>query len=263
MATGLIGYTGLVGSTLLRQTSFDELYNSSNIGQIAGRKFDLLVCAGAPAEKWKANQEPQNDLQNLQNLMASLSEVEARRLVLISTVDVYDRPVLVNEDTPIRPSNLQPYGKHRFLLEEFIRNRFASFNIVRLPGLFGAGLKKNFIFDLMNHRCLDLTHGLSRFQFYNLAHLWAHLQISMANNLSTVNFATEPVSAIEVARRCFGLDFITRTQNEPARYDMRTRFAELFGRDGGYLLTARETLEQIRLFAKSGIGAEQYEAVNV
>ena len=52
--TALIGYSGFVGGNLLRQRSFDACFNSSNIEAIAGRSFDLVVCAGAPAEKWKA-----------------------------------------------------------------------------------------------------------------------------------------------------------------------------------------------------------------
>ena len=58
-STALIGYTGFVGSNLLRQRPFDACFNSSNIDQIAGRSFDLVVCCGARAEKWKANADPE------------------------------------------------------------------------------------------------------------------------------------------------------------------------------------------------------------
>ena len=42
MKSALIGYTGFVGSTLLRQRPFDEQYNSKNIREIAGQQFDLI-----------------------------------------------------------------------------------------------------------------------------------------------------------------------------------------------------------------------------
>ncbi|MFQ5504898.1 MAG: pyridine nucleotide transhydrogenase, partial [Planctomycetota bacterium] len=85
----LIGHTGFVGQNLQRQGSFDGLYNSGNIESIADRSYDLLVCAGAPGVKWKANQEPEVDLASIQRLIRSLERVAARKLVLISTVDVY------------------------------------------------------------------------------------------------------------------------------------------------------------------------------
>ncbi len=45
MRTALIGHTGFVGSNLLAEHPFDELYRSTNIETIAGERFDLVVCA--------------------------------------------------------------------------------------------------------------------------------------------------------------------------------------------------------------------------
>src|SRR5947209_18546431 len=101
MTRALIGYTGLVGGTLLRQTRFDDLYNRGNIESIAGRSYDLLVCAGAPAQKWLANREPGPDRANLERLMTALATVKARQVVLISTVDVWPIPVDVDEGSRI------------------------------------------------------------------------------------------------------------------------------------------------------------------
>ena len=38
-ASALIGYTGFVGSNLLRQRAFDATFNSKNIEQISGRSL--------------------------------------------------------------------------------------------------------------------------------------------------------------------------------------------------------------------------------
>ena len=64
MNSALIGYTGFVGGNLLRQFAFTDLYNSTNIETIAGRAYDLIVCAGAPGVMWKANKEPALDEQS-------------------------------------------------------------------------------------------------------------------------------------------------------------------------------------------------------
>ena len=91
---------GFVGSNLLRQSEFHKLYNSRNITDIQGQEFDYLVWAGAPAVKWLANKEPENDRENLLNLMNCLQSVKTQKLVLISPVYVYLEPLEVDEDTP-------------------------------------------------------------------------------------------------------------------------------------------------------------------
>jgi nucleoside-diphosphate-sugar epimerase len=250
MRTALIGCTGFVGSTLVRQTHFDDTYNSKNIEDIIGRHYDLVVCAGAPAVKWQANQQPQEDWANLQRLKKALQQVTTSSFVLISTVDVYDPPINVNEGTVIVPDNVHPYGKHRFLLEQFVQQQFAQHHIVRLPGLFGQGLKKNFIYDLMHTNCLHLTHCDSVFQFYDLAELWAHLSLVRKHAIPLINFATEPLSARELAAFCFGVEFQNATERPPVRYDMHTKFAALFGRAGNYIQSKDETLSAIRCFVQ-------------
>src|SRR5690242_17173248 len=113
MRSALVGHSGFVGGTLLAQTSFDDLYRSTNIEQIRGRSYDILVCAAAPAAKWKANQDPEGDIANLRRLMQQLATVEACTALLISTVDVYPTPVGVYEDSAINKERSQPYGRHR------------------------------------------------------------------------------------------------------------------------------------------------------
>ena len=79
MSTALIGYSGFVGQTLLRAASFDHLYRSTNIQDITGHSFDLVVCAGAPAQKWLANKEPAADARSIDSLMDCLRTIQASR----------------------------------------------------------------------------------------------------------------------------------------------------------------------------------------
>src|SRR5581483_10363117 len=111
--TALIGHTGFVGSNLLRQRAFDATFNSSTIGGMRGRAFDLVVCAGARAEKWKANAEPERDLDNIESLIRALESADVGKLVLISTVDVFPAPFDVDEDTTVHARDAQPYGRNR------------------------------------------------------------------------------------------------------------------------------------------------------
>lgn len=247
MTTALIGHTGLVGGNLLRQRAFDDLYNSRNIEEIGGRSYELLVCAGAPAEKWRANRDPEADLANLERLMDNLARARADRVVLISTVDVYPDPIAVDETTVIDPDAGHAYGRHRRLLELFVEDRFPA-TVVRLPGLFGPGLKKNVIYDLLHDNQVEKIHPEGVFQFYGLTRLWRDVEVALAHDLGVVNLATEPVRVRDIATESFGIAFDNPIDAEPARYDMRTVHERLFGGSGGYIRDRREVLAEIREF---------------
>ncbi|PTL80226.1 NAD-dependent epimerase/dehydratase family protein [Vitiosangium sp. GDMCC 1.1324] len=247
MANALIGYTGFVGGNLLRQATFEGLFNSKNVEELAGKSYDILVCSGAPAEKWKANQEPETDRKSLGRLMDALGRVRARKVVLISTVDVYSVPRDVDEDSPIIPQPANAYGRHRHELEEFVRARFDAL-VVRLPGLFGEGLKKNVIYDFLHDNRVEAIHSEGVFQFYGLENLWKDVKTALDAGLQVVNFSTQPTRVADIARECFGRDFDNRPHNAPASYDMRSRHAHLFGGRDGYLYSKPQVLERIRAF---------------
>jgi hypothetical protein len=148
--SALIGYTGFVGQALLRQRSFGACFNSANIGDIAGQAFDEVVCAGAPATMWAANNDPDGDRANIERLVGHLSRASVGRLILISTIAVLDDVSAGYTERTACFETRKPYGRNRRWLEEAAASLAAKTLIVRLPALFGAGLKKNFIFDLLN-----------------------------------------------------------------------------------------------------------------
>lgn len=251
MSRAIIGYTGFVGSNLTRQSQFDEFYNSKNIEYIAGKEYDLLVCAGAPAVKWLANKEPEQDRASIDRLKRNLERVSVHKFVLISTVDVYPSPMDVDESTPIDDTNLHPYGKHRLDLEKFVQTRYDA-AIVRLPALFGKGLKKNIIYDFLNNNQLEQIHSDHIFQFYNLEHLWEDIQTVLQHELRIVNFATEPVSVREVAREALGLEFKNQPNERLVRYDMKTKYGHLFGsKMEGYLDEKVKVLMELKQFVQT------------
>lgn len=247
-SSALIGSTGFVGGNLHRQGDFTDLYNSANIHEIRGREYDLIVCAGARAEKWKINLDPESDVAAIASLTGHLSAAEAARLVLISTVDVYPSPVDVDESSPIDRRRLSAYGAHRLDLEQWAAANFDT-TVLRLPGLFGPGLKKNVIFDFLNDNNLDRIDAADVFQFYDVRCLWADLERILELGAPVVNLATEPVSVAEVALECFGMHFSSRPASKTAiRYDYRSRYAnELDGRDG-YLYDQGAVLKGIADF---------------
>jgi hypothetical protein len=250
MTSALIGHTGFVGGNLAAQHRFDACFHSKTIDTIAGRHFDTLVVSGMPAAKWIANGNPAADRATLDHLWNNIRQVTAGTVVVISTVDVYPTPVNVDEATPIDPSTQQPYGLHRHELEQRAAANFPRVLCVRLPGLFGLGLKKNALFDLMHNHETHKIHANGVFQFYPLARLWCDIQQALAAGLRVVNLATEPLSIREVAREAFGLDFSNDPGTNPARYDVRSQYAASFGGQRGYLLSRDVVLGELREFVQ-------------
>ncbi len=115
----------------------------------------------------------------------------------------------------------------------------------------GSGIEEEKLkaeFQKQGFSALHFTDSRSAYQFYPLSRLWKDLQIGLADSLHILNLATEPVSAAEVYRILENGDFCNELKKEPARYDMKTVYAERFGGKEGYLWSRKEVLEDIRRF---------------
>jgi nucleoside-diphosphate-sugar epimerase len=251
MTDALIGYSGFVGGTLLKQSQFGALYRSTNVAEIRDREFDVLVCAGAPAQKWIANREPEADQKNIEGLISHLETVTCKAFVLLSTVDVFARALGVDEDSPVEEQGLHAYGKNRRLLEKFVQARFSKHVVARLPGLVGPGLRKNVIFDFLNDNNLHAIDSRGVFQFYPMVNLWSDLTIALEQDLRLVHLTAEPVSVAEIAALGFGRKFEQPLANPAAVYDMRSKHAAAFAGQGAYQYSKRETLLAVRSYAQS------------
>jgi dTDP-4-dehydrorhamnose reductase len=227
------------------------LCRSVNINDIDGKTFTTVVCAAAPAQKWLANRDPLADRQNIDSLIAHLQTITCQTFILISTVDVFKSPIGVDEDTPVDEEGLHAYGLHRRLLEKFVQNHFKNHLIVRLPGLVGPGLRKNVIFDFLNDNNLHAIDSRGVFQFYPMVNLWSDIQTALRAGLKLVHLTAEPISVADVSAFGFGKPFDQTQPNLPARYDLRTRHATVFGGVGAYQYSVRESIQAIRAYAQS------------
>ncbi len=146
----LVGYTGFVGSNIAASGSFDGLYNSKNIETAYGTDPDLLIYAGLPAEMYLANKDPRKDMEQIFQAERNIAGINPKKLVLISTISVFRTPVGVDESSPVETEGLPAYGYNRYRLESWVRDHYPDALIVRLPGLFGRNIRKNFIYDFIN-----------------------------------------------------------------------------------------------------------------
>lgn len=249
-STGLIGHTGFVGSNLSRLADFDECYNSQTIAEIRGRAFDLLVCAAPQARKWWANQHPEEDKALAQQLIDCLKQTQSKRFVLISSIDVFPCITHADESFDCTSQTNHAYGQNRLFLEQSVAEHFPIAHVIRLPGLFGSGLKKNVIFDLLNLNQLEKIQGHSQFQWYGLSRLWADMQVILENDLRLIVMATEPVPTQMIQTRFFPDLTIGADASAPVFYDIHTRHAHLFGGNSGYILSQAQVLDSIEQFVK-------------
>lgn len=201
----LFGNTGLVGSNIADQMMmghhfkgrdyFQKLINTKNKDQFIG-EFDDVVFCGARAEKWKANKNPQEDLEHINDLIGMLGNIKCNKLYLISTIDVYDKTIpRQNEDNHVYTN--ETYGKNRRLLEQYCLNNF-NCSVIRLPALFGKNLKKNFLFDIINKNSLAGFHPDSKFQWYNLKDISRDIFYTSENKGKIINYFSESVSIREL-----------------------------------------------------------------
>ncbi len=146
----LVGSTGFVGGNIAAAHRFRMLCHSKNISEAFGTNPDLLVYAGVPAEMFLANQNPDADREVTENAAENIQKINPKKLVLISTIAVLDNPVRAYESVRINKDRLSAYGRNRLALEEAAAEIIPDCHIIRLPALFGDGIKKNFIYDIIH-----------------------------------------------------------------------------------------------------------------
>ena len=144
----LVGSTGFVGGNINKYHSFSGKCHSVNVHEFYGTRPKLCVYAGVPAAMYIANRDPDADLQIMINARENIRKIAPERIVLISSVAVYSNQKKVDENTPIVFDGLSAYGRNRLQLEKWIREDRPDAHIIRLPAIYGEGLKKNFLFDL-------------------------------------------------------------------------------------------------------------------
>ena len=248
----LVGHTGFVGSNLAWRGNFSHLYNSSNFRQMRSERFDTIVCAGVSAAKWKANLDPTSDWNQISALIAELATTKARHFILISTVDVYPDTSLPLDEAAGLGGEHHAYGTHRLRLEEFVAKTFERFSIVRLPALFGPGLRKNALVDLMHNHEIDRINPNGFFQWYPIGRLIEDLATVERHSLQRVNLVTEPIPLRAIWERFFPQYEIPDIAAPGAQYRLRSKFAHLFGGRDGYVVNAEEVMSELDAFIGQG-----------
>ena len=278
----LVGSTGFVGGNLMAAHTFEAAYHSTDVAEGFGRRNELVVYAGVPAAMFLANRDPAADLAVMAAARENLRRLAPRRLVLISSIAVYRDSRGKDEQSPMETEGLPPYGANRLQLEQWVREDFPDALIVRLPALYGKGLKKNFLYDLhtltpallkpekyaeLASRSALVAAGYEDGQngFYRLsgrvdaAELRAFFAANDWNALAFTDSRSKyqfyPLARLwrdieAVYAHLTGGAWQNHLAAAPFDYDLRSRHAALLGGQGGYLCTKEEELAEIAAFMK-------------
>jgi hypothetical protein len=249
MGRAIVGYSGFVGSNLLQFYKFDYFYNSKNFHEAKNMQFDELYFCGVPAVKWYANKFPEEDFIVLNNIKNILGTIKANKIILISTIDVYEYiGSKVNEDYDCDIFNNHTYGVNRYLFELYVKERFGSYHIIRLPALFGKGLKKNIIYDLINNNQVNNIEINTVFQWYDLNWLKNDIDIIVKNDIKICNLFTEPLETIEIIN-LFDYKVSQFKTKSNLTYNLKTKYSELFDSNvSGYIRDKITVLNEIKKF---------------
>lgn len=238
-----------MGSNLDSQLHFSHKYNSKNFLESRNLEFNEVYFSAARAEKWRINQNPSQDKEHIDELKNILGNLRAKKLILISTVDVFIAPYEVTESSRLIKKGLHPYGLHRAELEEFVQDNFEQHYILRLPGLFGPGLKKNVIYDLMHDNNVSEINPDGSLQYYGVENLGKDIRVAINNGLQLVHLTSEPISSSKIAEIVFNqsLSSVKPGLSAP-RYDVQSKYASVFGGMNHYIYSAKNQIREIKKF---------------
>ena len=200
----IIGYTGFVGSFLNEKIPHSDNYNSKNIQNIKNKTYKTIYFAGLPAQKWLINKNPEKDKENIKKIINFLDTVTCDVFYLFSTIDIFDK----KDENKFSE---EPYGKNRYEFECYVKQKFKNHFIVRLPALFGIGLKKNMIFDIINDNKIENINPNINYQWYDMSELWHNINFNLKKS-GIYNFFSPTISTKTIIENCFGHEMLKKIE---------------------------------------------------
>lgn len=260
----LAGYTGFVGSNIYARASnrIDGIFNTQNIEKAYGLEPDVLIFAGLKPDKKLAERAPYQHLEMVLEAQETIKKINPYKLVLISSIEVYKNPVGVDEENSVfavgsdkvDKKEVLPYNLNRYYFEEWARKYYPNALIVRLATPYGLNFKHNRIKQFADERELQDIDSASTYQFYPLSRIWEDIQTALAEQLTLVNFTSEPITAGTLYHCLTGKELHPKAAKDSVKKTLKTHnvmsvHASKFGGSGNYICTESEILGSIKQFA--------------
>jgi nucleoside-diphosphate-sugar epimerase len=191
MRIGVIGANGFVGSALCRNhNENDEIIqiNKNNYEEEKKEKFDVLINSAMPSAKFWANTNPYEDFKKTVGLTADLAyNWKYKKIIQISTISVE------NSDTP--------YAINKKAAETILN--FKNSLVIRLGTLYGIGLKKGPLFDLLNGNKVYMDKK-SQFDFIDVDYC-AKLIVDNMDKNGICTLGAKDTTTLEEIEEKFGI----------------------------------------------------------
>ena len=155
MKIALIGFEGFVGKALFNKLKDNNEVigiNRNNFNELQEDNYDIIINSAMPSKRFWALNNPLEDFEATVKLTAEIVyNWKYKKLIQISTVSA-------------RCQLDHPYGINKLTAETLVLNHSKKNLIIRLGGLFGEGLDKGVIFDILEGNELFLN-GDSKYNY--------------------------------------------------------------------------------------------------
>jgi nucleoside-diphosphate-sugar epimerase len=231
----IVGGNGLTGSAFVRYLEqLGEEYKiiqKENKEIFFGKSCDTLIYANGNALKYKANQDPYFDfMASVASVAEYVNKIHFKKIILLSSVDVYsnkDSEQYTEESSIKNEKELDMYGYHKLLAENYVMNKAKNYLIFRLPSLVGRGLKKNQVYDFMHDHKKVMVSPLSTFNFINTDHITKSIMKILKEDITNdiFNLASKNSIQIKDIKKIVGFDseYIDDAKNFLFNYKINTQ----------------------------------------
>jgi nucleoside-diphosphate-sugar epimerase len=158
----VIGANGFVGKALVKVLEKSGKFQIQKVTRenyedekLAANEYDIIIHTAMPSKRWWAANNPLADFDATVRITADiLYNWKYKKLVLISSVSA-------------RAQSNHPYGRHKHVAEVLVHDHSSDHLIFRLGGLYGDGLDKGVIFDMINGNEIFMS-GNSAFNYIDV-----------------------------------------------------------------------------------------------
>jgi len=247
----IIGAKGMVGQNLVNlYFKNNNIFSITreNIDKYRDIKFDLIFIAAADGRKYIANKDPYSDLISIMNLLKSLAFYNSEKIVLISTIDVYNINGNIGDEKTKLDIISPNYGSNRLLLELSLKHLFKEkLLVIRLQGLIANNLKKNLLYDIKHGKALSNFSTNTTFQFYPLNRLKKDIDEILQTEIRLCNLSAEPISIKELYSEInTQLNISNRNDILTVNYNVKSIHNSLSSVNSGYWILKKAIMSEIK-----------------
>ncbi len=241
MQRALVGVGTSLGYYLASRKTFNECLSYDQALNKLPRCNEVVLIA--PSAKRLAGRPFRHKGRALiENIAAA-----ARRIVLLSSIDVYStRGLPLDETHSVDGASGKAWLP---VFERSVMKSDAQTTVLRLPDVFGTHTMRG-IGGCLLDRDASQINRVAIHQWYPVARLESDIAAARELWAPVVNLCPEPLPMTAVLSELFpGQIGHVKT---PAPYSrIRTRFAEAFGGASGYIMSAAEVLEEMSRYVRT------------